>query len=356
MKISPINSYPSQSFGAKKSYYITKEMLDYVSKPVKKPVVEHLEEIVEDSPFVYDMAKKIKNTDITYCEIVDGFLRLAFGHNGGYYAVKTTIPKTNSMLKDILVYNLNKNPKLFGGLLNYRVLVDDMKRQDIIQKGLRVHTYELNSSVPDEQAYIAAAHLSKVAKHKVNTYDLFFIDSDAFYYDKAEKTVYSINVYTRSFYNMDSTIRICKFETDNKGNAIGCKVSAMDLFQSTLVDKTYREQQEISEALPRVADKASNKLFAEAFRFGNMKEPNAKQAEGIKDVIRHMERCVGQSCTRDSLQFIRYYDKDKNIIYRIGCYNPSTGRSLIYNEDGKYMYEMQYIKDDFGKIIAGIRA
>ena len=154
---------------------------------------------------------------------------------------------------------------------------------------------------------------------------------------------------------MNSTIRTCEFKTDARGNAIGCKVNAMDLFQERYVESEYLEQQKVSEELPKIADKSNNKLFAEAFRFGNMEEPNAKQSNGIKNVIKHLERCLNVSASKENLQFVKFYDNNKNIKYRINYYDPSVGRSLVYNEEGKYMYQMEYNRDNFGNIVACLR-
>ena len=52
----------------------------------------------------------------------------------------------------------------------------------------------------------------------------------------------------------------------------------------------------------------------------------------------------------------KFYDKEKNIQHRVCYYDSTIGRSFVYNDEGKYMYQMEYNKDDFGKIVACLKA
>ena len=367
MKILSINQNTSPQFKSdKKSYYISKKMFSKAEleasatakkmfKKTKKDVVEDVASLAQNSALVsaamLGVTGLLKPSDISYCEAKDGYLNLAFGYNNGFYRVKSELTGNEEELKSIIAYNINKKPILFGGLINYEKLVEDVKRQDIVQKGLMQHGYELNDEVSTEMAVVAASRLSKLLKRRINPEYLFFIDSDSYYYDRLDKTVYSIDAFSRNLSNIGATLRICTFETDSNGSAVGYKLIYPNIFTQARHEAKYKEQQSVSEKLPRVADTDNNKLYAEAFRFGNMESPNSRQKNAVPKIMGHLIYRVGiKNPDETKLQFVRYYDKDKNIIYRINYYDSTTGRSLVYNDDGKYMYQMQYEKDDFGNI------
>ena len=156
----------------------------------------------------------------------------------------------------------------------------------------------------------------------------------------------------KHFYGANNMIQEFEFVKDGKGNAIGYNRKRYDIFQNKYIEEKYVEQQSPSEKLPKIADSVNNKLFAEAFRFGNS-EPEYKYNKGIPNVLEHLNKRVGITLPKkEDLQFVQFYDNDRNIVLRINYYDPTTGRSLVYNQDGKYMYQMEYNKDDSGNIIA----
>ena len=232
-------------------------------------------------------------------------------------------------------------------------MISDLKRQDIIQKGLQIHTYELNTSVSKQEQKLAASDMSKCLKKEIKPKDLFFIDTQAFYYNEYSRTAYRVNLYDANSKNkIGAFVSKCRFEIDKNGNAIGYNAVNWNFYHRRPAEETYKEQFQPSEKLPSVADNKNNKLFAESFRFGNS-ESNYKTEKGIPNVLSHLENRVKiKNPDKKDLQFIKFYDKDKNIVYRIGYYDSSTGRSVIYNENGKYMYQIEYNKNDFGEIIA----
>ena len=260
------------------------------------------------------------------------------------------------MAKTYVLNALTANKNLAGGLVNYMELINDLKRQDIIQKGLRVHTYEMNNDVPFENRAIVASQLSKKFKRYIKHSDLFYIENDAFYYDKADKTVYAIDLESLKS-NLKPMVRTCHFTTDERGNAIGYSVCDWNNYHQQITEETFTEQQSQSEELPKIAEPLNNKLYAESFRFGNAKiNDNYRFKIGLPKVLKHLTNRVGiKNADESKLQLVRFYDKNKEIQSRICYYDSAVGRSLVYNSDGQYMYQLEYNRNDFGDIVACAR-
>lgn len=296
----------------------------------------------------------LKAIGFTYCEVRDDTIDCAAGYNGGYYSVGVPYKANPELFKiGFIKQLLTGNRSLFGGLLNYKDMINDLKRQDIVKKGLMLHTYKLNSDIPEEQKEEAAISISNLSKKDVNPEDLFFFDSEAFYYDKLDKTAYSVDALTKYYGDNNPTFRVCKFDTNKFGNVIGYTTTAMNIFRLEPTDTLYKEQQEPSEPLPPIADMKNNKLFAEAFRFGNSTSFGIRYEDSVKTVLKHLSDIIGQTYLQtEDLQFVKIYDKNKNIIKRICYFDSSTGRSIVYNEEGKYLYQMVYNKDSLGNINA----
>ena len=302
-----------------------------------------------------EVEKTLKKLGITYCEVNNNILNATAGYNGGFYSIKNDYIVEPELLKIYFAQTLiNNDTSAFGGLVNYKTMVNQLKRQDIIQKGLQVHTYKMNNKISPEQSYFAAVNISKLTSKYIKPKNLFFIDSEAFYYDELEKTVYSVNALAPTSEKMNKTFRTCKFVTDVNGNAIGYTTKGNDIFKLQETETVYKEQQEASCQLPEIAAPECNKLFAEAFRFGNANNIiSAKIKYSTPLVLKHLYERVGINCpTSEQLQIVKFYDKDKNILKRICYYDSATGRSLVYNDDGKYLYQMEYQKDMFGNITA----
>ena len=144
---------------------------------------------------------------------------------------------------------------------------------------------------------------------------------------------------------------ICSFITNQKGQVIGYKNKSWDLYSRNLLEKEYLEQQMPSTKLPSIISMNNNKDFAEAFRFGNASK-DERLSKGIPVVLEHLANKAKIYATESELQLIKFFNKDNRITRRIGYYDSSTGNSIIYNEEGKYMYQLEYNKDSFGNIIA----
>lgn len=338
------------AFRAKRNDYITKKMLEPTIKKAAKN-----DTFVKGASTILSAAavtELLSEFGLTYFNVKDETIYSAAGYNGGFFSLKFNNTPSES-IPTIFVQGLLKEGRTaFGGLLNYKDMTEDLKRQDIIQKGLQLHTYEMNPNIPLEMIYYASSKLSNLTKKTIKHDDLFFIDSEAFYYDKLEKTAYSLDVSQKKYEKTNPTLRICKFETDDRGNAIGYTTTAMNLFIRKPTETSYREQLSVSEELPDVADKNNNKLYAEAFRFGNAKNLYINK-DAISSVLKHLEERVKVSSpASDMLQFVKLYDKQGNKVKRICYYDPTIGRSLVYNEEGKYIYQMEYNRDSFGNIVA----
>ena len=367
MKISPIST-SQNTFKAKRDDYITKAFLasknslgltDKAIKALKNTSID--EKAMFASAFIVsglsfmDIEKILRKHSITYCVQKSDSIKIASGYNNGFYIIKPQIKVAPEHTKEYLALALEKNSTFLGGLKNYMYLVKNIKRQDIVQRGLKTHSYELNCNIDPDLREIAAVNLSRLSKESISSKDLFFIDNEAFYYDKDYNTVYSINVFANQTETVKPTFRKCVFMTNASGRAIGYTTTEWDVFQDRVINTTYKEQQEPSDPLPKIADSANNKLFAEAFRFGNTKSDLILE-RSIPYVLKYLTEKNGvKNPQKEDLQFIKFFDKDKNIVKRIGYFDSTTGRSLIYDKDGRYMYQLEYDKNPFGSITACLK-
>ena len=357
MKI--FNIQPGQSsFSSKKSVYVSKKMLMKDRIMSINPVIARKQDLLKGikaaSISCLAIDEILKENGLTFCNVDKNTIHTAAGYNGGFYSVKYDAQATPEQLKAYFAQNISDDNYLrLGGMLNYKEMVDHLKRQDIVQKGLQLHTYELNSDVTEEDAIKTTVLLSRFSKKFIKPKQLFFIDKDAFYYDKTEKIAYSIPINTPSDKKAEYAFRTCRFMTDNKNNATGYTQNYFDLFQKCRIDKTYEEQQTPSDQLPPVADASNNKLYAEAFRFGNTGQNIWQFDEAFSAISNHLQRKLGiDFVTKDMIQVVKLQDKDERPVLRICFYDSSIGRSLVYDEKGKYLFQMEYHKDAFGKIRA----
>jgi len=297
----------------------------------------------------------IKRSGITYFTKEDDKLIAASRKNGAFYKIKLPIDIPNEKLKIVLWAELNnKSGSCIPGLSNYKKCIDDIGRQDIIQKGLGIFTYELNNEIPHEKKIVAAALINDQVKDTVTSYDLFYIGDDAYYYDKENKSVYSVSTLENSIKGIKQKVCKCDFITDEDGNAVGYNRNKWNIYSQSTVEEKYVEQQKPSEKLPEYADINKNKQYAEACRFGNYYISN-RNRDGIPNVLAHLKKFGFDNVTEKDLQFVRGVKgrfKDDNDFYLINYYNPLTGKSLTYDKNGKYMYQTEYIKDNDGNIIS----
>ncbi len=298
----------------------------------------------------------LKSKGVYFCKTDDNLINVSGGYNGGFYKIKTRAISSEPAAKDYIFRAINGSDALAGGLANYMDMVKDIKRQDIIKKGLKIHTYELDNNVPDKNKKTAAYILSKQLKYNIRPTDLFFVNGEAFCYNKYGKIAYGLNLNAMKT-NTNPVIRVCKFKTDKRGNAIGFNTKDWDTYQWQVREIEYSEQTQPSTNLPRIANSENNRLFAEAFRFGNSTiQDNYRLKISTPTVLEHLSKKVGiVGADINDLQFIRYYDENNKIQSRIGFFDTATGRSLIYDRNGQYMYQMQYNRDNNGNITACCR-
>ncbi len=354
MNILPLSNYQSTQFKAANNQLI-KRIIDGPNKYTVPQIKENspVKKVINPVVKAADVDGILRMKGITHCNKDGDFVSIIAGYNGGFYKIKTGLNATLLQAKVFVNELLNRNTPLLCGLANYKDMVADIKRQDLIQKGLGLRTNELNLNVSEEYADDGAYDLTRHLKYGVPVRNLFFIDQEAFYYDAESKTAYGVNIYEKR--TPTTVVSTCKFITDKRGNAVGYTTNNYNIYYNRPVEETYLEQQMPSAKLPQIADSANNKLYAEAFRFGNT-EKNHRFENASSNVLNHLSNIVKiPKVSKDDLQFIRFYDKDKNIVSRIGFYDSSTGLSLIYNMEGKYMYQLEYAKDDFGNILSCLR-
>ena len=351
MKISPLsnsNSLTTKSW----SPHFTKEMLrPSAPKPVQTESIssEAIKELTEVIPSADDI---LKSFGITYCKGKDHKINIACGYNGGFYIVKSRIDISRDDGKSFIINAIRNQPYILGGFLNYKDLVRDVKRQDIIKKGLQVHTFELNNDVEYHQRFVAADNLSKYTGKYLDIKDLFYIENDAFYYDKASGKVYSVNLYSKNTKNIKLTYRTCEFIKDKQGNAIGYTLDDYDFYHVERKKYEYLEQQTPSQELKPILGNDNNKLLAEGFRFGNAKI-TYKELEGAKKVVDILVKKLDTIClSKNDLQIIKFKDKKGDINTRISYYDPTIGNSFVFDKEGKYLYQLEYNRDTHGQIIA----
>lgn len=355
MKIISIQNYQQKnSFKAKKNNYITKKLLEprKISKAsVEKPV--NLEKLIlTSSTPILGLGLLLKDLGISYCEPTENIINIGGYKNGDFYQIKTVSNLKTPQAQEFIFRSLTGSPDMLGGFVNYQAMINDIGRQDIIKKGLKLHTYELNNNVSKDEQNIATKNLIKFTKLPIKQNELFYIDSEAFYYDQNTKTVYGTNLIPQSkLYKIHPTLRTCEFITNSNGKATGYKTRDWDWYNRGYKESEYKEQQEPSTKLSPFLDIKNNKEFAESFRFGNI-EKDSKLELQIPTVLKHLEEKANLlNVTQKDLQLVKY-NNDGHIERKIAYYNPATGHSLVYDQEGKFAYQLDYNKDAFGKIVA----
>lgn len=356
MKIISIQNHKqNHSFKAKPSSRITKKFLEArkISTKTEKQSTKNTENLIlsgSNPTLGKDILLKLKG--ITYCIPKGNTINIGGYKNGDFYQIKTVSELSPEQAKEFILYSLIRAQDNLGGLINYQDMINDIGRQDIIRKGLKLHTYELDNSISENNRKLAAKLLIKKTNIAITPNNLFYLDSDAFFYDKVKKTVYGTTINSE---NKSDTAKpkfiTCTFQTDKNGKAIGYKVNDWSFYYRNYVDSEYLEQQEPSSKLAPVMVIGDNiKDIAEAFRFGNSTIDEKFQIK-IPLVLEDLHKKTGiNSAIQENLQFIKHYNKNGEIERKIGYYNPATGRSFVYNKDGKYLYQLEYLKDNSGNI------
>ena len=358
MNIISIQSYQQNNTFKAKKYpynYVTKKLLEprKISNAIAMEKTENMEKfILGSTSAILGIDLLLKEKGITYCEPKDNIINIGGSKSGDFYQINTVNKFTHPQAQEFIFRSLMGDPAMLGGFVNYKDMIDSIGRQDIIKKGLKLFTYTLNNTLSEEQRMTAARQLTHFSKIPIKPDNLFYIDSEAFYYDKDTQTVYGVNIINRKKSNfMQPAFRTCTFKLDKNGKTIGYKVNDWNWYHRSYVDKEYTEQQEPSIKLPPIAELHNYKYLAECYRFGNAL-PDTKFNAAIPTVLKHLQEKAGFDVYRDDLQLVKYYNDGGHIERKIAYYNPATGCSLVYNTDGKFIYQLEYNKDDFGNIIA----
>ena len=357
MRILPVNNcqqyYSQQSICNSincnfKSLNKAKKIIDKT-----KPVVTQKATKLELPPVLLETEKILKKFNITNCNSKDHIININSGYNGGFYSIRTYGDYSNTDAKMFLASHLiNENTNPFGGLIKYIAMVNDIKRQDIIEKGLKIHSFELNNDVTPEQKKTAKCYLSKYIGSNISENDLFFIENEAYYYNKNSKTGYGISFLLDKHKKVEPLVRKCQFKLDKNGNAIGYSIKDYNAYYKQTVEKDYIEQAKPSVTLKAIAENDNNKEYAEAFRFGNS-DIHQKVKNGIPKVLEKLANKLAlPNITRYDLQIVKFYDKNNQVQSRICYYDPSIGKSFVFDADGIFKYQLEYNRDSNGDIIS----
>ena len=300
---------------------------------------------------------ELKEMGITLCT-TDNDNIIVSGPHTGFFQVKkpefvTNIDANKDIPKEIIVQELQydgEHKVFIGGLLNYKRSVDNMGRQDIINKGLGITDCTIRPNVDLSSRMTALKDFAvKLNNTGIGIHNLFFIGDEAFYYDKSDDAIYSMLLKKQG--EGKSLINKCKFILNENNKAIGYQREYWDLFKNDFTTKTYMEQQAPSEKLPEFADSEDCKMYAESARFGNAVQLPYHNQNAQENVVSHLHRIGFPNAKSSDLQILKKKDKMGNTDYNILFYNDNSGRSLVYNKEGKYMYQLEYEKDYDGNII-----
>ena len=352
MYITPINA---QSSANKKINFgngaeITKKILENTPRTVKKTISGAITKAPEKINEITDVNNLLKRYGITH--ISNGLLEvnIATGQYG-FFSFRTLYHVHDNKLKDYVAMLL-ESPAGHRDLPTYIKCVNDLKRQDIIMRGAGIQSYEMNLLVNEEKRHEMLECYSKYFKNPDFDEELFFANNRAFYYDSPSKTMYTIHTDIAPQCVSEQHVTRCRFVTDEKGNSIGYDKREWDLYAHAFKEIKYREQSEPSQKLPNIVDINNNKLFAESFRFGNAQK-SIVTTSGIQKTLEHLRNKAKISDIDESkLQYVKFSDRDNNTYERISYFNPVSGRSIVYNNRGEFLYQLEYIKDHEGALKA----
>ena len=267
--------------------------------------------------------------------------------NGGYFKIQTLFPMDDLSAKFFVYSEITAKESFKYDIKNYQKFVDSLSRFDILSKGLRLHNYELKK-VSKKQKEKVAKDLSNVLKTSVSQNKLFVMDDEVHYFDISNKTVYSVRLTDKAIAPID--VSTCQYISDDKDNIIGYKLTQYDIVSGTVKTKEYKEQQTVSQNLPEIVDLNNTLEFTEACRFGNMTY-RGRMEDAVNKISKYIKNNIGNSgITKDDLQYVKF--KNNGGIQSIICYfNPKTGKSHVFDLNGRYKFSVVYIKDADGNIV-----
>lgn len=247
---------------------------------------------------------------------------------------------------NIFVLGELENSQNFYGIGAFTKMSDSFRRIDIVKKGLRINSNELLYASREKKQEMAEKMSKKLHKY-ISPRDIFYTSNEFYYPDIHNKTVYGAR--NRKGALTDYDISTCKFITDSDSNIIGYEQTVYDVLKEGLVTKTYKEQQAPIYVLPDIVEKENPFAFAQACRFGNCKLTD-RYSEAVHNIKSKLSTIGLKDINTERLQGIKFTDGDKKGMY-IGYYSPKNGRSLIFNREGKFVCQLEYIKNENGEII-----
>ena len=339
------------AFGAKRSSYSYN--ISNRAKLINQNEDNNLKDILFDS-----MRSSSCYLDVDVADVINSLKNIGIKNisedNGNIYVntIKgnsfwiSTPLKLNDIAANIFVYGELIKPNTFYGINSYLKAFDTLRRSDIVKKGIRMSTSKLCYLSQDDREF-TAKNLSRLIGHYVSPKDLFASSSEVYYPDMKNKIIYGAPIANRELNEND--ISICKFITDSNDNVIGYERRAYEIIRGNIVTSKYVEQQKLDETLPPIVDKEIPYRYALACRFGNYQIPD-RYEQGIENVLSQLRNSC-PDITKEDLQGIKYTQDGIKKDILIGYYSPVSGRSLIFDKFGNFLYKLEYIKNESGEII-----
>ena len=300
--------------------------------------------------------KSLKYQGINYIKSSDDVITISGPHTGYFKINKSENIKKHekaSNAKQLILSELMDDDKLcfLGGLKNYKACIDDLGRQDIVEKGLGIADDVINTEINNvTQLRVAKIFAKKLNNCYVEPHNIFYIGESAYYYDKNHKTIYTIAMNNNNVISDICLMYECKFELGKNGKAIGYNRTEWNISQDKIINTAYKEQQLPSKELPKYTTLSYNKILAECCRFGNGDLSDIDN-EVVNNVLTHLKNHRFNNATTYDLQVLKYKDSKGLKQHRVLYFNPETGSSLLYNKDGKCINQIQYHRDNDGNIV-----
>ena len=336
------------NFSSKK--YFTKSELLNSTKNIKS----YAESISNDTQITKTTIEKVfKKYGITKFDLNNNIIIFHSGYNKGYYKIKSHIIMSETVAKNYIATVLLSDLDLpLARIKNYMSMVNDLKRQDLIIKGLQLNNDIISDEHTVNDITRSYQQLSKLTNRILKKDKLFCINNRAIYYNENEKTAYSININSKNMEQAKKLFTVCHFKTDKQGNAIGYETKKYDYIKGKLVDIEYIEQQNPSRVIPQIITLENNNFLVEAFRFGN-----SEMDYDIKCILPNIINDIKTKTKNNNIQLnelklIRFDDKNRHLTARVIYYDPTIDCTFVYNTDGKYMYLLEFGKDSNGKLIS----
>ena len=294
---------------------------------------------------VTEVAETIKEAGIQRVAVQDGNIYMNTEKWNPFW-IKPSITLNNEAA-GIFILNEINHYKNFFGITAYVKMVDSLRRPDIIKKGLNIRSNELDYMDFEDKTEIAKK-LSKKLKKNISPKEIFASSHGIFYPDIKNATVYKTRISAEDKLT-DKGITTCKFLFNDNKDVIGFERNEYDILSGKFKTLKYLEQQEPTEKLPEIVDKSIPYRYAYAYRFGNYDLKNQRYKDGV-DVVLSKLRKSNENITINDLQGIKFAKENGRSDVNIGYYSPKSGRSLVFDKFGEFLYRLEYLKDEEGNI------